>query len=178
MEQRQNEIPRPEFPRPDFARNEWETLNGSWEFSFQQPVFDREIQVPFCYQSKKSGIGEEKDYETVWYRRTVVLNEEKLAGKRLLLKFGAVDSEAKVWVNGRYMGEHRGGYTSFEMDVTPYVKDGENEIRVQATDDTNADKPRGKQSWTGRNSAAGILRVPESGRASGWNMWGRHIWNG
>ncbi len=149
MEQRQNEIPRPEFPRPDFARNEWETLNGSWEFSFQQPVFDREIQVPFCYQSKKSGIGEEKDYETVWYRRTVVLNEEKLAGKRLLLKFGAVDSEAKVWVNGRYMGEHRGGYTSFEMDVTPYVKDGENEIRVQATDDTNADKPRGKQSWTG-----------------------------
>lgn len=42
-------IPRPEFPRPDFVRNEWETLNGTWEFSFEEPVFDRQIQVPFCY---------------------------------------------------------------------------------------------------------------------------------
>ena len=93
-------IPRPEFPRPDFVRNEWETLNGTWEFSFEEPVFDRQIQVPFCYQSSMSGIGETKDCKTVWYRRTVELKEEKLAGKRLLLKFGAVDSEAKVWVNG------------------------------------------------------------------------------
>lgn len=142
-------IPRPEFPRPDFVRNEWETLNGTWEFSFEEPVFDRQIQVPFCYQSSMSGIGETKDCKTVWYRRTVELKEEKLAGKRLLLKFGAVDSEAKVWVNGQYVGEHVGGYSSFEMDITPFVTSGENEIKVQATDDTNSDKPRGKQSWTG-----------------------------
>lgn len=142
-------IPRPEFPRPDFVRNEWEILNGTWEFSFEEPVFDRQIQVPFCYQSSMSGIGETKDCKTVWYRRTVELKEEKLAGKRLLLKFGAVDSEAKVWVNGQYVGEHVGGYSSFEMDITPFVTSGENEIKVQATDDTNSDKPRGKQSWTG-----------------------------
>ena len=137
------------IPRPDFVRNEWETLNGTWEFSFEEPVFDRQIQVPFCYQSSMSGIGETKDCKTVWYRRTVELKEEKLAGKRLLLKFGAVDSEAKVWVNGQYVGEHVGGYSSFEMDITPFVTSGENEIKVQATDDTNSDKPRGKQSWTG-----------------------------
>lgn len=142
-------IPRPEFPRPDFVRNEWEILNGTWEFSFEEPVFDRQIQVPFCYQSSMSGIGETKDCKTVWYRRTVELKEEKLAGKRLLLKFGAVDSEAKVWVNGQYVGEHVGGYSAFEMDITPFVTSGENEIKVQATDDTNSDKPRGKQSWTG-----------------------------
>ena len=142
-------IPRPELPRPDFVRNEWETLNGTWEFSFEEPVFDRQIQVPFCYQSSMSGIGETKDCRTVWYRRTVELKEEKLAGKRLLLKFGAVDSEAKVWVNGQYVGEHVGGYSAFEMDITPFVTSGENEIKVQATDDTNSDKPRGKQSWTG-----------------------------
>lgn len=142
-------IPRPEFPRPDFVRNEWETLNGTWEFSFEEPVFDRQIQVPFCYQSSLSGIGETKDCKTVWYRRTVELKEEKLAGKRLLLKFGAVDSEAKVWVNGQYVGEHVGGYSAFERDITPFVTSGENEIKVQATDDTNSDKPRGKQSWTG-----------------------------
>ena len=142
-------IPRPELPRPDFVRNEWEILNGTWEFSFEEPVFDRQIQVPFCYQSSMSGIGETKDCKTVWYRRTVELKEEKLAGKRLLLKFGAVDSEAKVWVNGQYVGEHVGGYSAFEMDITPFVTSGENEIKVQATDDTNSDKPRGKQSWTG-----------------------------
>lgn len=142
-------IPRPEFPRPDFVRNEWETLNGTWEFSFEEPVFDRQIQLPFCYQSSMSGIGETKDCKTVWYRRTVELKEEKLAGKRLLLKFGAVDSEAKVWVNGQYVGEHVGGYSAFEMDITPFVTSGENEIKVQVMDDTNSDKPRGKQSWTG-----------------------------
>ena len=76
-------IPRPEFPRPDFVRNEWEILNGTWEFSFEEPVFDRQIQVPFCYQSSMSGIGETKDCKTVWYRRTVELKEEKLAGQNI-----------------------------------------------------------------------------------------------
>ncbi len=149
MEQDHGRIPRPEFPRPDFQRKEWETLNGVWGFSFEEPVFDREILVPFCYQSKESGIGETKDYQKVWYQRTVTLEKEKLEGKHLLLKFGAVDSQAKVWVNGRYAGEHEGGYSAFEMDITSLVNAGENEIRVLAVDDTNADKPRGKQSWTG-----------------------------
>lgn len=148
-ERMEQTIPRSEFPRPDFVRSQWEPLNGTWEFSFEEPVFDREILVPFCYQSEKSGIGEMEDHKTVWYRRKVALEKEKLKGKHLLLKFGAVDSEARVWINGQYAGEHRGGYSSFEMDITSFVKAGENVICVQATDDTNADKPRGKQSWTG-----------------------------
>lgn len=142
-------VPRPEFPRPDFERKQWESLNGTWQFSFDQPVFDREIQVPFCYQSRMSGIGEMEDHAVVWYQKCIVLSEEKLKGRRLLLKFGAVDSAAKIWVNGSYAGEHTGGYTSFELDITEYVKKGENIIRIQVLDDWNADKPRGKQSWTG-----------------------------
>lgn len=48
------EIPRPEYPRPNLVRDEWDNLNGVWEFSFDAPVFDREILVPFCYQSEKA----------------------------------------------------------------------------------------------------------------------------
>lgn len=144
-----NAVLRPEFPRPDFVRNEWSPLNGTWQFSFDQPVFDRSITVPFCYQSTMSTIGETEDHEVVWYRREFLVEAERLTGKRLLLKFGAVDSEASVWINGVYAGGHTGGYTSFELDITELVKEGSNEVTVKAVDDTNSDKPRGKQTWTG-----------------------------
>lgn len=144
-----NAVLRPEFPRPDFVRNEWSPLNGTWQFSFDQPVFDRSITVPFCYQSTMSTIGETEDHDVVWYRREFLVEAERLTGKRLLLKFGAVDSEASVWINGVYAGGHTGGYTSFELDITELVKEGSNEVTVKAVDDTNSDKPRGKQTWTG-----------------------------
>lgn len=142
-------IPRPEFPRPDFVRKEWQNLNGEWKFSFDEPVFDRTITVPFCYQAKMSGIGMEEDHDVVWYRRTFEVEARNLEGQRLLLKFGAVDTIAEVWINGVFAGSHTGGHTSFELDITELVKAGENEVTVKAVDYTNADKPRGKQTWTG-----------------------------
>lgn len=142
-------IERHEYPRPDFIRQDWVCLNGQWDFSFDEAVYDRQITVPFCYQSKASGIGIEEDHETVCYRRSFAVDAEKLSGRRLLLKFGAVDSRADVWVNGVYQGCHVGGYTPFAFDITDVVKPGENVLEVKATDPCNTDKPRGKQSWTG-----------------------------
>lgn len=142
-------IPRPEYPRPDFVRNEWKILNGTWQFSFDEPVFDKTILVPFCYQSKMSGIGITEDHDVVWYRRNFSVEESDYAGKRVLLKFGAVDTVASVWINGEYAGEHTGGHTSFELDITAFLRSGENELTVRAVDYTNGDKPRGKQTWTG-----------------------------
>lgn len=149
MSTEMNIIPRPEFPRPDFVRNEWQSLNGTWKFSFDEPVYDRTITVPFCYQSPMSTIGETEDHDVVWYCREFNVESERLNGKRLLIKFGAVDTQASVWINGVYAGGHTGGNTSFEIDITELVKDGSNEVTVKAADYKNSDKPRGKQTWTG-----------------------------
>ncbi|WP_334104983.1 glycoside hydrolase family 2 protein [Muricomes intestini] len=149
---------RTEFPRPDFKREQWMCLNGKWEFQFDwkeswtieeglHKKYEDVIQVPFCYQSKLSGIENEKDCHVVWYKRKVSLQK---GDRTILLKFGAVDYKARVWVNGTFIGIHEGGHTSFSMDVTDAVRDGENVIVVKAEDYQNADKPRGKQTWTGR----------------------------
>ena len=155
-------VPRPEFPRPDLERTDWMTLNGEWEFRFDDgdrglteryyapgvPGFDRRILVPFCYQSASSGLGIEATHETVWYRRSFRVPTQ-WAGRRLLLKFGAVDYRADVWVNGTHTVTHEGGYTPFEADITPYLGSGDVELVVRAWDPDDAGFPRGKQSWRG-----------------------------
>ena len=133
------------YPRPDFIREKWVDLNGSWEFSFDVPSFDRSIEVPFCYQCQASGIAESSEHNVVWYRRT--FSAEKKAGTRLLLHFGAVDYKAQVWVNGVYLGEHKGGHSPFHFDITHAAVQGNNEVTVCAEDYPETDKPRGKQSW-------------------------------
>lgn len=147
---------RNEFPRPDFARSRWRSLNGLWQFSFgdnADPVayqqgrgFDREILVPFCYQSTKSGIGTTAHYETVWYSRKFSVTAAEMHGC-ILLKFGAVDHFCKIYINGDYIGCHEGGYTQFFFDITDYVLEGENTLTVMVKDDRNCDRPRGKQYW-------------------------------
>lgn len=137
------------YPRPDFIRKDWISLDGEWDFSFDKDSFDRKIMVPFCYQSKMSGIGETEDHEIVWYRKTFYADLEKMKGRRLLLKFGAVDYEAFVYVNGCLAGIHKGGSTPFEVDITDYVKEDKTVLTVKVRDGKEADKPRGKQSWTG-----------------------------
>ncbi len=155
------DIPRPEYPRPQFARDRWMNLNGTWKFFmdpentgmerhlFQTEQFQREdvreILVPFCPESRLSGIGFTDFIPAVWYRRTVELQEECLTG-RTLLHFGAVDFRAVVWVNGRKAGEHSGGYTPFALDVTKLLHPGENELIVYAANDIRSRmQPCGKQ---------------------------------
>lgn len=153
-----NTIPRPEHPNPQMKRKNWMNLNGEWDFSFDfgnsgidrklydKEQFDTKICVPFCPESKLSGI-EYKDFiPAVWYHRVVEIEEKYLTG-RVLLHFGAVDYESSVWVNGQKVGVHQGGYSSFTLDITEYLTAGKNHLTVCAKDDTRSGKqPKGKQS--------------------------------
>lgn len=151
-------LPRPQYPRPQWVRNEWLNLNGPWQFEFDHgasgrsrslhtaSAFGQTILVPFCPESRLSGI-EYKDFmHAVWYRRTVDIPSH-WSGRRVILHFGAVDYSAEVWVNGKSVGTHRGGYSSFSFDITEAVQPGENVVTVCAEDDVQSRRqPRGKQS--------------------------------
>ncbi|MFI5381205.1 MAG: glycoside hydrolase family 2 protein, partial [Tepidisphaerales bacterium] len=140
------EIPRPEHPRPDFQRPLWLNLNGQWQWEndtkndgeqrglISGKDLAQKILVPFCPESKLSGLALAAEYmPNTWYRRTFQVPAE-MRGQRILLRFGAVDWLAKVYVNGTAVGEHRGGYSAFACDITSALKDGENELVVQVTD--------------------------------------------
>ena len=157
------EIPRPEHPEPLAVREHWSNLNGPWEFRFDPKDegeaagwskpgaegFDRQILVPFPWESKLSGIEEtskEPEFDTGWYRRTFNVPADFPADDRVILHFGAVDWEADVWVNDTKVAEHEGGYAPFEADVTEQVqRDGPNTVVVRAHDTTDPSHPVGKQ---------------------------------
>ena len=154
----QPKVPRPEYPRPQWVRADWLNLNGEWEFAEDPDLSGEEggwasgrplagrIVVPFAPESRLSGIGKTDFMPCVWYRR-VFRVPETWEGKRVLLHFGAVDYEASVWVNGRLVGEHRGGYSPFHFDITQHLRAGDNELVVRAVDDTRSPlQPSGKQS--------------------------------
>lgn len=142
-------IPRPEHPRPDFERGAWMNLNGEWEFEIDEKgdgearglttghALPRRIVVPFCPESKLSGIGHTGFMKDVWYRRMFEPTPD-MRGRRILLHFGAVDWHARVWLNGTFVGEHKGGYSQFTFEITPYLRDGANELVVHAHDDTRS----------------------------------------
>ena len=152
---------RTEHPKPQFERENWLNLNGEWEFEFdfgnsgeergqyrEDAVFHQKINVPFCPESVLSGIGYTDFMTSVWYRRKINLKKELLS-QRIFLHFGAVDHFATVYINGQKCGTHKGGYISFKVDVSPYVREGENIITVHAVDDIR-DRlvARGKQAET------------------------------
>ncbi len=142
----------PEYPRPQMVRKEWQNLNGLWQFAIgkdkeEPPVgkkLDEQILVPFPVESALSGVM--KHAERVWYRRTFSV-PKGWAGQRVLLHFGAVDWEATVWVNGKKLGVHQGGFDPFSFDITDELtKDGEQEVIVGVWDPTDKGaQPRGKQ---------------------------------
>lgn len=150
-------ISRLEYPRPQFVRKDWINLNGVWQFEIDNNKSGENrglqtkgyklkdvINVPFCPESELSGVGNKSFMYGVWYKRTVNIDN---TDKRIVLHFGAVDYECKVFVNGVLVGTHIGGYVSFSFDITSVVKKGENEITVYAIDDTtNPLIPSGKQS--------------------------------
>lgn len=136
-------------PRPDFERQHWQSLCGTWDFAFDsRPLgaWPMQITVPYCYQCKKSGIGETSYHACVWYRKYFTLSETELR-HTILLKFGAVDYACCLYVNGIYVGVHEGGYTEFCFDITHFVVLGENEIVLSVQDDRDLSHPRGKQYW-------------------------------
>jgi beta-galactosidase/beta-glucuronidase len=162
------------YPRPMLCREEWVSLDGSWEFAhddadlglaggwFEPSVaepFSQTIEVPYPPESPASGIGARGFHPVVWYRRTVT--DEDLGagdGRRSLIHFGAVDYHARVWLDGRLVATHSGGQTPFTADVTEVLGAGdpaEHVLVVRAEDDPHAlDQPRGKQDW--REKSHGI----------------------
>jgi len=156
----------PEYPRPQLVRKEWLNLNGLWQMAFakegEAPPLGKKlgekILVPFAVQSALSGVM--KHTERLWYRRSFTV-PRSWAGQRVLLHFGAVDWRASVWVNGKKLIVHRGGYDPFELDITESLKDtGEQELVVGAWDPTDAGtQPRGKQV----TKPGGIYYTPTTG---------------
>jgi beta-galactosidase/beta-glucuronidase len=171
---RAQSVPRPEHPRPDLVRAGWQTLNGRWEFEFDdadrgvaerwfepgKKAFSRTIVVPYAFQSKMSGIGDTSFHDVVWYRRTFDAPAGAARGERVLLNFGAVDYEATVWVNGDKIGSHRGGHVGFVLDATDSVKPGANTLVVRAWDpSTDRTLPRGKQFWQPKSEGIWYTRT-------------------
>lgn len=143
-----NQIPRPEYPRPDFQREKWLPLNGEWDFSFDEPIFDQKILVPFACETKLSGIHDTSFHNAVWYRRSFSL-PEPMHDRQILLHFGAVDYTCRLWVNDQFIREHTGGRCGFSADITDALNaSGENVIVLEARDDpADLEMPRGKQYW-------------------------------
>jgi hypothetical protein len=143
----------PEYPRPQMVRPNWQNLNGQWEYALadaagsQPQTFTGKILVPFAIQSQLSGVAMPvTDQQRLWYRRT--FRAPALArGSRLLLHFGAVDWETHVFVNGKEVGSHKGGYDPFSFDVTDALKgSGDQALVVSVWDPTDkSTQPRGKQ---------------------------------
>lgn len=176
---RKMDRPRQEYPRPQLQRKQWINLNGEWEFEFDDGnvgkrekwylshAFSRRIQVPFVYESERSGIHETEFHDVVWYRLNLDGQLLKKGGgpaapRRMLLHFGACDYETEVWVNGESVGTHVGGQASFAFEITDYLEDSGNILVVRAADEhRNLEQPRGKQFW--KQESASIFYTGTTG---------------
>jgi beta-galactosidase/beta-glucuronidase len=141
-----------EYPRPQFVRERWANLNGLWDYAitFKTALppseFDGQILVPFAVESSLSGVGKTlRPNQRLWERRQFQV-PAGWKGDRVLLHFGAVDYECALWINGALVGAHSGGFDAFSFEITPFLKDGSNEIVVAVTDPSDTgEQPRGKQ---------------------------------
>lgn len=165
------EAPWPEYPRPQLVREAWKSLNGRWNWTpetregdiaaltpAREGEFKRRVLVPFPIESMLSGVGEH--HEKLWYSRSFEVPKE-WSGRRVLLNFEAVDWKAVVYLNGKRLGEHTGGYDPFGFDITDAIVPGAaQELVVGVFDPTDAgDQPRGKQV----RKPEGIWYTPHTG---------------
>lgn len=165
-------LPRSEYPRPQFVRNDWVNLNGEWSYEFDfgksgthrnlqnsNCLKDR-IQVPFCPESKLSGVEHTDFINCMWYQRMIDI-PENWTGKNIYLHFGAVDYYAEIYLDGNFVQRHYGGSSSFSVDITRQVKAGmRHNLVVRVTDDLRSGKQTGgKQSPTFYSNGCLYTRV-------------------
>lgn len=165
-------LPRSEYPRPQFVRNDWVNLNGEWSYEFDfgksgthrnlqnsNCLKDR-IQVPFCPESKLSGVEYTDFINCMWYQRMIDI-PENWTGKNIYLHFGAVDYYAEIYLDGNFVQRHYGGSSSFSVDITRQVKAGmRHNLVVRVTDDLRSGKQTGgKQSPTFYSNGCLYTRV-------------------
>jgi hypothetical protein len=161
-------IPLPEHPRPDFQRPAWVNLNGTWQFRFDAADeglrqtwekgatdFPLAITVPFPWGSRLSGVPDTA--KIAWYARTIEV-PSGWQGQRVFLVVGASDWHTTAWLDGNKLGEHKGGYTPFEFELTPHLRPGAKQRLTLRVDDADrAFKLEGKQ---GYGNARGIWQTP------------------
>ena len=146
-----------DYPRPQMVRANWTNLNGTWDWAVtsvtntpgRPTAWEGKILVPFAIESKLSGVGRliQPD-EFLWYTRRITCNPQP--GTRILLHFGAVDFRTMVFIGHQEVTDvpHEGGQNPFTLDITDYVKAGENELTLCVWDPTeDYVNSRGKQSF-------------------------------
>jgi beta-galactosidase/beta-glucuronidase len=166
------DMPRPEYPRPQFIRSEWVNLNGKWDYVFDQnntgkergliaaKSFNQQINVPFCPESKLSGVGYTDFINGMWYRKTIGLP----AGweqKKILLHFGGVDYQCEAYIDSNFVGVHYGGTSAFTFDITQAMQANcSHNLVLYVKDDTRGGtQPLGKQSIKFASSGAHYTRT-------------------
>lgn len=159
------EHPLPEYPRPQFVRDSYLSLNGTWKYVIKsnsgRPLrYLADITVPFSPETEISGVCRAlKSTEYLFYLKTFTLPEGFNKG-RVFVNFGAVDQLAEVFLNGKKVGEHKGGYTPFKFELTEYLIEGENKLEVKVQDFTDTRSySRGKQ----KTKRGGIWYTAQSG---------------
>jgi hypothetical protein len=177
-----------DYPRPDFTRKDlkWVSINGDWDFAFDDTdvglaqswplhglpaASKRRITVPFTFQWPASGIADRAAHEVLWYETSLAdarTEAEVASGRRLVVRFGAVDYEAALWLDGAPVGAHVCGNVPFDVDLTDAVGLSRGSgarrhrltVRVRDSPD-DLTQPRGKQYWGPKPE--GIFYTPSSG---------------
>lgn len=147
-------------PNPQKYRENYLSLDGEWDFLFDEndegmmkeyykefPKKHLKIIVPYSYQSVASGINlPDKHVDVIWYHKSLCI-EKFYKDARYLITFLAVDYQSILFVNGQRVFKHTGGYDSFTVDISKYLKEGDNHIVLRVVDEVRVDQIRGKQTW-------------------------------
>lgn len=158
-------LPLAEYPRPQLERNSYFCLNGTWEYAITQSeeiptTFDGNITVPFSPETELSGVKKPVKPEDFLYYKKEFKYESSMENDKLILHFGAVDQIAEVFINGKSVIKHVGGFLPFSVDIKPFIKKTKNVIIVKVKDYSNSKSYSfGKQSL----KRGGIWYTPQSG---------------
>ncbi len=150
------------YPRPLFRRDSFIDMNGEWDFFVEDsdvgereqryvefPKEHKTIKVPFCYQCSESGIGDKTRHDEVWYQKE--FSFQRKDNERVIFHIGSSDYITYIFVNSKFVGKHKGGYTAFSFDITDYLIDNKAKITIRCLDSYDIHQPRGKQKWKPEN---------------------------
>ena len=153
---------RKEHPRPIFYRKDWLNLNGEWSCEFSKDIrgfsksklnkkkFSKKIIVPFCPESKLSGIGHTDFIQEMYYQKTFLI-PKSWKNKKILLHFGGVDYESTIYINKKKVGLNKGGSTPFSLDITSnIIENGNNDLKLYIIDKRCAGSPEPNFDYRGR----------------------------
>ena len=156
----------PAYPRPQMVRRQWQNLNGLWQYAITPKdaaapaQYEGQILVPYPIESALSGVKKAVlPDQNLWYKR-IITKPALQNGERAILQFGAVDWQANIFLNGKPVGEHTGGYQNFSLDITDALQAGNNDLVVKVFDPTDQGiNPHGKQVLNPQN----IYYTPSTG---------------